>query len=113
MTDIAKILIIGLVFSVLPAVVLAAPPIATIFSLVDGVVMTKSESVRFEGSGSDVEDGILSGKSLVWTSDREGLIGTGESFGTKLSSGSHIITLTVIDIDGEMGTTQVTVIVEE
>ena len=49
----------------------------------------------FAGTGSDPEDGTLTGASLVWTSSINGQIGTGTSFSTTtLSAGTHTITLT-------------------
>ena len=107
----SRVWITGLLFLFSPGVALAEPPMASIHSPADGIVLTKGESLQFEGSGSDVEDGVL--KSLVWTSDREGPIGSRESFSLILSAGSHRITLTVTDSDGEMDQFEVTVIVEE
>ncbi|MBF0226467.1 MAG: hypothetical protein HQK76_13510, partial [Desulfobacterales bacterium] len=37
-------------------------------------------SVSFSGSATDPEDGTLSGSSLVWTSSKDGQLGTGTSF---------------------------------
>ena len=111
MKGLSRVWITGLLFLFSPAVGLAEPPMAIILSPTDGMVLTKGESLRFEGSGSDVEDGVL--KSLVWTSDREGPIGSGESFSLRLSAGSHRITLTVTDSDGEMDMSAVSVIVKE
>src|SRR5207253_727709 len=71
-------------------------------------------SVSFSGSGSDVEDGPLSGASLVWTSSRDGQIGTGASFRTTtLSVGTHTITLTAKDSQGATGTATVTVTITQ
>ena len=109
----ARVLIISGLLSISPSLALAGSPMATILSPADGEVETKGRSVHFEGSGSDAEDGILKGKSLVWTSDREGQVGTGGSFGTKLSSGSHLITLTVTDSDGDTDTAQVSITIVE
>jgi len=60
----------------------------------------EATSVTFTGSGSDPEDGPLTGGSLVWTSNVDGQIGTGESFSTSvLSDGMHTVTLTGTDSD--------------
>lgn len=72
------------------------PPIAEITSG-NGSFYTLSDSISFSGTGTDPEDGILSGSSLVWSSDIDGEIGTGESFSTNLSEGTHVITLTATD----------------
>lgn len=97
----------------MPLSVFAEPPTATISSPLDGLTVSKGQSIRFEGSGIDLEDGMLKGSSLVWVSSREGPIGEGEAFETYLSGGSHLITLTVTDSDSEKATTQISVTVLE
>lgn len=68
------------------------------------------ESVTFSGSATDAEDGSLTGSSLVWTSDKDGPIGTGQSYSTSsLSVNTHVITLTATDSDGETDTASLTV----
>ena len=62
-----------------------------------------TDSILFSGSGIDAEDESLTGASLVWTSDLNGQIGTGETFSAFLSAGSHVITLTVTDSEGATG----------
>jgi hypothetical protein len=65
-------------------------------------------AVAFAGSGSDADDGSLTGASLVWTSDLDGPIGTGVSFNkADLSVGVHTITLTATDSEGATGTASV------
>ncbi|MDB4891615.1 MAG: peptidase and in kexin sedolisin [Gemmatimonadetes bacterium] len=70
-----------------PTVSISAPATSSTFAL--------GTSITFTGSGTDPEDGVLNGASLVWTSDRDGQIGTGTSFTkSNLSAGVHTITLT-------------------
>jgi len=89
------------------------PPTAEITSPQDGAAFQEGEDVTFEGSGSDPEDGALTGGSLVWESDLDGEIGTGESFTTSsLTVGDHTVTLTATDGDGATGTATVSVTVE-
>src|SRR5262245_39986551 len=67
---------------------------------------------RLMGIAYDPEDGLLPEASLVWTSDRDGLIGKGNRLNLKsLSSGTHTLTLTVTDSQGRKATAQVTNIV--
>ena len=80
-----------------------AAPAASINEPEDGSAYKEGETIAFYGTGTDTEDGVLTGSALVWTSNLNGLIttiGTGVSFTTdKLDHGTHIITLTVTDND--------------
>ena len=93
-----------------PAVVVPvtnALPTASIISPVDGSTSTTNFSIAFNGSGDDAEDGILTGDSLVWTSNIDGEIGTGQSFTGSLGAGNHTITLTATDSQGASASTSV------
>ncbi|MBF0227260.1 MAG: hypothetical protein HQK76_17585, partial [Desulfobacterales bacterium] len=58
-------------------------------------------SISFMGRGMDLEDGILTGESLIWTSDISGQIGTGTNLSVNnLALGKHTIRLTVKDSGG-------------
>jgi chitinase len=84
-------------------------PVATINHPGDGETRPVNQPIPFGGTGTDVEDGTLTGASLVWTSSLEGQIGTGENFsGTLTQQGAHQITLTVTDSDGNDGTASIT-----
>lgn len=66
------------------------------------------------GTGTDPQDGMLSGAALVWTNDVEGPLGTGSPIMfTPMVVGSQIITLTVTDSDGNVGTDQVTLMIAQ
>jgi hypothetical protein len=81
-------------------------PVAQITSPENGTIFTTEDEIVFAGAGSDSEDGELSGASLVWSSNVDGEIGTGESFiSDALSAGTHQITLTASDVQGATGTT--------
>ncbi len=83
-------------------------PTANISSPADGSTHGAGTSVTFSGTGSDAEDGTLTGASLVWTSSLDGQIGTGTSFSlASLSEGDHTITLTATDSGGLTGMDQV------
>lgn len=78
--------------------VTSSPPEPEISSPSSGSIFEKDASISFSGSASDLEDGSLSGSSLVWTSSLDGQIGTGNSFSkSDLLAGSHKIKLTATD----------------
>jgi len=90
----------------LPVPLMASPGPNSSFS--------EGQPISFIGSAADFEDGDLSGAALVWTSSRDGQIGTGESFEvSNLSVGTHLITLTTTDSQGDNGTAQISVTVDE
>jgi len=79
-----------------------ANPTASITSPSNNSTYNEGDSITFEGSGTDAEDGNLTGSSLVWTSSADGQIGTGISFSkSNLSTGAHTITLTATDSNDE------------
>jgi len=83
-------------------------PTASIAAPRDGTWITAGETGTFTGEATDPEDGPLSGASLVWTSGRDGQIGTGGTFtGTLTSTGVHTITLTATDSDGLTGVARI------
>ena len=86
------------------------PPTAAISAPANNTSVGQGTNVAFSGTGSDPEDGVLSGASLVWTSSINGQIGTGVSFSTStMSMGTHTITLTATDSKGATGTATRTV----
>ncbi len=89
-----------------------APPTVSIAAPSSGSVYQQGDSVSFSASASDAEDGSLSG-SIVWTSSRDGVIGSGASFSTSaLSVGTHTITAAVSDSGGLNASDAVSVTVE-
>ncbi|HNT35846.1 MAG TPA: dockerin type I domain-containing protein, partial [bacterium] len=80
----------------------------------DGASLNSYELVQFQGAGQDFEDGILSGDSLVWSSDVDGVLGSGVSVESNaLSPGTHHITLQVFDSALKSATQMITVTVDE
>jgi Domain of unknown function (DUF1929) len=74
-----------------PPVVVIDPPATT--TVVSGTPMT------FTGEATDATDGDLT-DSLVWSSTRDGSLGTGETVTATLSVGTHIIAASVTDSSG-------------
>ncbi len=80
------------------------PPVATITSPTATSTYKVGDSIVFEGKGEDPEEGILTGNSLVWVSDKSGVIGIGPIFTKKsLPPGTHSITLIATDSIGAKG----------
>ena len=97
---------------VITGIAVDQPPTAHITSPVNSASFVQGASVSFAGTGSDTEDGTLTGASLVWTDNVAGQIGTGTSFSlTSLAIGTHVITLTAKDSKGQTGTATVTIVV--
>jgi hypothetical protein len=85
-----------------PSVSIAAPASNSSYA--------EDAAVSFSGSASDKEDGTLSSK-MLWSSSRDGQIGTGASFSRVLSVGTHTILASVTDSGGQTSTRQVSVVV--
>ncbi|MBU4222890.1 MAG: carboxypeptidase regulatory-like domain-containing protein [Euryarchaeota archaeon] len=65
----------------------------TILSPANNSLFVQGEAVTLSALGFDPVDGILKGSAINWTSDIDGLIGSGEVFSTSsLSVGNHKIT---------------------
>jgi hypothetical protein len=72
------------------------PPTIAIRAPAANASFTSGEDVVFQGEANDADDGDLS-SSILWTSDRDGVLGTGSSLTKKLSKGAHVITASVTD----------------
>ena len=87
------------------------PPTVVIDSPGTGTTAIVGDVIDFLGSASDAEDGDLS-SALNWTSDIDGLIGTGGSFSVStLSLGTHSITASSIDSRLNEGVAQIVLLV--
>jgi subtilisin family serine protease len=75
------------------------PPVITIISPVNGSSVSSGTNITFQGTAVDPEDGNLA-PNLVWTSDKDGPIGTGAGFTRTLTNGIHIITASITDSGG-------------
>jgi hypothetical protein len=67
--------------------------------------------VTFAGSASDFEDGDISA-GLAWTSNLAGALGAGSPLDVAgLAAGTHVVTATATDADGNISTAQISVVV--
>jgi len=85
-------------------------PTVNIICPVDSASFLEGEVINFTGIGIGCEGSALE-DSLLWTSDKDGLIGTGNSVSASLSINEHRITLTFNDSDGKIAIEQITVYV--
>jgi hypothetical protein len=85
-------------------------PVVRITSPLDGDMYATGALVSFAGSATDTEDGDLSA-ILDWNSSIDGAIGTGAAFDLVLSDGTHVITASATDSDGNTGSGAVTIMV--
>lgn len=91
-----------------------AAPVAQVNHPGDGEMRPAGVVIPFIGEATDLEDGLLTGASLVWVDSVEGEIGQGESFDIVLPTlGQHTITLTATDADGNIGEDSITITVFE
>ena len=89
------------------------PPVATILEPADGEAFSDETVIQFRGEASDPEEGSLTGSSLKWRSDIDGVLGTGEEVGASLQAGSHVISLTATDSAGATDADTVQIEVED
>ncbi|MCL7980465.1 MAG: hypothetical protein M8865_11255 [marine benthic group bacterium] len=88
-------------------------PTAEITAPADLAEFFDTELITFTGTGTDAEDGALTGESLAWSSDLDGPLGTGEELAdvdaSTVSLGEHVITLTATDSEGATGVDSITI----
>ncbi len=88
-------------------------PTVSITSPSGGDTFSVGEYITFTGTGTDTEDGDLTGNSLTWTSNKNKMIGIGTSFETDmLASGEHIVTLTATDDANTKTSTNITITIK-
>ncbi len=85
------------------------PPTAAITSPPANASFNADATIVLQGSGLDLEDGSLGDSALTWTSNKDGILGTGRLLEKTLSSVTHTITLTVTDSDGLSNATSIQV----
>jgi hypothetical protein len=87
-------------------------PSASIFSPSDGAVTDTSGFITLDGSGSDTEDGSLSGSALEWRTASGDSLGIGETIdvsAANFSLGMHTIELVATDSVGAADTASVSI----
>jgi hypothetical protein len=78
----------------------------------DGATVQEGQLVTLNATAADPEDGDLAAQ-IAWISDVDGVLGTGGSVtDVGLSAGVHVITASVSDGDGGMGSDTITVNVD-
>jgi hypothetical protein len=89
-------------------------PSVQIVSPTPGQVFYPTQQVDLQGSAYDLEDGTLGDAAFQWSSDIDGVLGTGASLSTaELSTGTHVITLQATDSNGMSSQAQVTITVTQ
>jgi len=92
--------------------VASQPPYVYIVEPEDDATFFGEQLVLLEAEAEDAEDGVLSGASLEWLSSLDGPLGTGERLSRRaheLSTGYHIVTVTVTDSEGSTASDSVNV----
>jgi hypothetical protein len=88
------------------------PPSARILSPSDGAVASQSSAITLDGSGSDAEDGSLSGPALTWRTASGDSLGIGETLdvsAANFSIGTHTVELVATDSVGAADTASVSI----
>jgi hypothetical protein len=84
-------------------------PVVSITAPTHNDTFIVGQSITFDGSASDGPDSDLDlTDSIIWTSNKNGVIGTGGTFSTNvLTVGNHTITATVTDASGATASSDV------
>ncbi|MEM1086053.1 MAG: hypothetical protein AAGI48_18225, partial [Verrucomicrobiota bacterium] len=88
-----------------------AKPVVVITSPADASTSNDGDSVTFTATATDAEEGSVAA-SLSWSSDVDGIIGTGATFNyAALTPGLHVITATATDSGSAEGSDSVSIAV--
>ena len=93
------------------------PPTVTIVSPADAAEFTQGETfITFTGNAVDANGVEVPPEDLEWTSDVDGVLGTGNTLDvdqSTMTAGPHLITLTATDADGVEGTSEINIVILE
>src|SRR5262249_18298987 len=84
-------------------------PVLTIVSPRDGQSFLNGSEIPLAADGTDLEDGPLPSSSLHWISDATSQLGSGGELSTTLLVGTHVLTVTGVDADGNSSSASVTI----
>ncbi len=88
-------------------------PSALIYTPLAETLLLPGEDIILTGRGWDPEDGTLPDAALIWSSDKDGNLGSGASRSVTLTPGVHNIVLKVTDSDDNTATESIRVYVGE
>ena len=86
------------------------PPVVSLTDPPDGGAFGAGRPIAFAAAVDDLEENGLAAR-LVWTSDRDGALGSGAALSRALSVGTHRITAAVVDTGGLRGSATATIAV--
>ncbi|WP_448595665.1 hypothetical protein, partial [Thermoflexus hugenholtzii] len=88
------------------------PPSAWIIAPSDGAIVRAGYPIELRGEVADPELGMIPEEQLMWSSDRDGILGYGRSITVNnLSIGTHTITLKGTDLSGQAAIAQIRLVV--
>jgi uncharacterized repeat protein (TIGR01451 family) len=88
-------------------------PPRLVLSRSDPLTITEGQILGVSAVGLDPEEGLLDEDALEWRSDEDGLLANGSVLMTGLlSSGTHVLTVTGSDSDGNEASASMTAVVE-
>jgi hypothetical protein len=97
-----------------PFSVASRGPLVSISEPTRGSQLPAGAPIYLYGAATDALDGRLRGEALVWSSDRQGVLGAGESVRVEgLEPGPHVITLTATNRRQESSQSQIQIQLSE
>lgn len=92
------------------------PPEVTITAPLTNARFEQADTITFQGSATDPEDGPLTGTALTWKSSLDSTLGNGEELtvaAADLTPGNHTVTLVATDSHGVTGSESIPIVVIE